>query len=787
MVVGVDVYAVTCAVSAFFAGLALGSAVWGKLADRVIHPLKIYAALELGVGASGIAVTLLLFKMPPFFAAFNNLTGPFAWTMPFVAIGLPAFLMGGTLPVLMRSLQPGRETLGQVSGGLYAANTAGAIAGTLATPFFLIPYFGLSGAAAAAAGANFMACVIAAIVDRPVGARLAGPITFSKKVDNASFALLLYIIAGGIALGYEVVWFKSIAQFLSSRAFAFGVMLATYLSGLALGGYFYARVSHRDHYPWITFGVLISFAGLSGLIIFAVIGPWLPEFQDMTGKWLYKVFASNMLSNIARFLTGAGMMVLVPTIFLGAAFPVAVRLVAGPASIGRDTGRVLGLNMAGGILGTFVTGFVLVPYLGLVRAMSCLAMAAAMVGGAAIVHGSTHRFRHVPVFGIVACVITISFLIPSDKFGTILTQQRGGSLMFYEESARGTVAVVEQQSQHNRFRRLYIQGVSNSGDSMTSRRYMRLQALLPLLIHKGNPKSALVVGLGTGITCGALLAYPDLESRVCVELLPAVVRAVPKFEGHFNVTQDPRVDIRIVDGRHDLLRRDRQYDLITLEPPPPPAAGVVNLYSREFYDLCSKRLVKNGLMAQWWPLPTQDNENSKSLVRSFLDAFPHVTLWTTELHEMLLIGANDPIILDYDEITRRFGQRDVRSALSEVGVDSPAALLATYITDREGLEAYAGNARPVTDNYPLIEYTGWVRKGEITRILPKILQYRKKPPLSADWHSAQAIAFERRQLMTFYKAGLHAYKGEKERWAKLMAAVIERDPDNPYYLWFVSR
>ena len=192
------------------------------------------------------------------------------------------------------------------------------------------------------------------------------------------------------------------------------------------------------------------------------------------------------------------------------------------------------------------------------------------------------------------------------------------------------------------FRRLYIQGVSNSGDAPASLRYMRLQALLPLLVHRGEPRSALVVGFGTGITAGALLADPGLERRVVAELLPSVVRAGRSSRATWVPRRTARLEIRIGDGRQELLRRSERYDVITLEPPPPSAAGVVNLYSRDFYELAASRLQPDGLMAQWWPLPAQNDEDSRSLVRSFLDVFPHASAWTTELHEVLLVGSLQP-------------------------------------------------------------------------------------------------------------------------------------------------
>jgi hypothetical protein len=313
---------------------------------------------------------------------------------------------------------------------------------------------------------------------------------------------------------------------------------------------------------------------------------------------------------------------------------------------------------------------------------------------------------------------------------------------------------------------------------------MRLQALLPLLIHRGEPRSALVVGLGTGITCGALLRYPDLERRVCVEILPPVVRAAGTFRGNFDVTSDSRVEIRIGDGRRELRRDGSRYDVITLEPPPPSASGVVNLYSRDFYELARRRLADDGILAQWWPLPTQNDEDSRSLVRSFLDAFPHVSLWTTEIHEMLLLGSMSPLEVNHFRIASRLGREEVASALSEVGVDSEAALLATWVADREGLDRYVGGAPPVTDDRPLIEHAGWLRRGEFARVLPRVLEVATEVPLEGGDEVLRAeVARAREILWTFYQARLYAYRDEREAFERALARVLEVEGENPYYRW----
>jgi spermidine synthase len=790
LMVGVEVQAITTAVGAFFGGLAVGGYVWGRLADRIRRPLFFYAILEIAVAILAVGASFGLAKGPPLFAYLEARIGPFAWLLPFLLVGAPALLMGGTLPVLMRSFAPQAEKLGLAGGRLYAANTSGAIAGALLTSFLLIPTLGMRGATLAAGAINLVTALVAFAMSCSIHARnivhRLSPVSSSST--GSGLALVLYAIAGGIALGYEVIWSQTMVQWTSTRTFAFSVVLATYLTGLAIGSAWFACRADRSREPWGDFGLLIAATGLVALLSTTFAGPWLPALQVKAATLAFAVAHQEPIAMAARFAVAAICIVLLPTILLGAAFPAALRLTADTASPGRDTGKIIALNTAGGIAGTLFTGFILVPALGLERSLAMLAVSAGLVGSIAVLRGTGARqgLR----WATLACgavTVLAAVLISPDHLAQLLASARGGKLLFLEAGSGGTVAVIEQRSAQNRFRRLYIQGVSNSGDSLSSLRYMRLQALLPLMIHRGEPRSALVIGLGTGITAGGLLCYPGLDRRVCAELLPAVVRAASQFSGNHGVTADPRMTLRLSDGRRELLRNPETYDLITLEPPPPSNAGVVNLYSRDFYRLAASRLNPDGLVAQWLPLATQTNAETRSLVRSFLDVFPQATLWTTELHEMLLVGSLAPIELDAGRIAARFNQPEVGSALREVGIASPAALMATWVTDRAGLEHYAGDAPPVTDDRPRIEYGSWVMPGEFARSLPQIMELRTDPPLvGSDAEFGAAVEHERTLLLSFYEAGIYAYQGDQGHWQETMAWVLRRDPDNPYYRWFVG-
>ena len=788
LIVGVDVYAVTTGVSAFFGGLALGGLVIGRWADRMSRPLHLYAALELGVAVAGVTMTLALAHSARLFAQLETRNSLLAWALVFVMVGIGPFLMGGTLPAIIRSLRLTGGRIGSGGGRMYAANTTGAIIGALVSSFLLIPALGILGTAMAAAGIGLVGATGAFLLGRsaPLAAPLEPNLNPPALAKTALIAILFYSIAGGLALGYEVIWSQAIVQFMSMRAFAFSVMLATYLAGLALGAALFARWADRVRNPWGTFGLLIAAAGLAALLGITFLGRWLPTLETLADHAVLSFTDNRLAGMCARFAVAALYIVFVPTLFLGAAFPAALRLIVDSCHVGRDVGKVVALNTVGGIAGTVITGFVLVPQFGLVKSLAILAVAAAVLGLLATMcgHSASRGARGGAIMVAVVAVIA-AVLTPSDRLASLLTATRGGTMVFYKEGRSGTVAVLEQKAGLKPFRRLYIQGVSNTGDTLPSLRYMRLQALLPLIVHRDEPKSALVIGLGTGITSGALLRFPGLEQRVVAELLPEVWQAATNFHGNFGAATDPQLDIRLRDGRRELLSNEQSYDLITLEPPPPSAAGVVNLYSSDFYKLARARLNPGGIVAQWLPLPTQNDEDSRSLVRSFLDVFPHASLWTTELHEMLLVGSVEPLDLDVARISERFNRPEVAAALREVGITSPEALLATWITDRAGLEAYAGDALPVTDDQPRIEYADWVRSDELQRVLPRLIELRTDPPLrGADEAFRKSVATQRQRLLLFYQAALNAQAGHAELWARDMKRLFASDNDNPYFRWF---
>lgn len=787
LIVGVEVHAIALAVSAFFFGLAVGSAWLGRLADRSANPLRLYAGIEMGVALLALGVTWALSHGAAPFARAEQTWSWGAWLTLLALVAIPPLLMGGTLPVLLRAC--GAAQVGRAGGILYAANTAGAIAGALLPAFVLIPAYGVGRTACAAAALNLAAAAGAWALQRRAPApapRAPSAAPVRALSGEAWLAIGLYSAAGAIAMGYEVLWSQMVVPFMSTRAFAFSVVLAVYLAGLALGAALYARWEHRLRDPWRVFALLIAGAGLVALLEVVLLGPWLIDAQSLAEAAVRQWSDSGLAGMSARFAVVASWVVLLPTLLLGAAFPAVLRIAVPSDRRGQGAGLVLAGNTLGGIAGTLVVAFVLLPRLGTVHALAVLAAAACAVGIAAVWRSGAPMTRAVAV-ALFGAVLILGWALPADHLARRLPGAKDGKLVFYDESRGGTVAIVERGEGEQRFRRLYIQGVSNSGDAMPSLRYMRLQALLPLVVHAGEPRSALVIGYGTGITAGALSRYPGLERRVVAELLPGVLRAGALFKGSYDAAADPGLDRRLRDGRRELLTSQERYDLITLEPPPPSAAGVVNLYSQDFYELAATRLNPQGVVAQWLPLPTQNLDDTRALVASFIAVFPHATLWTTELHEMLLVGSLQPMPLDAARIAGRMADPRLRQALADVGVGSPAALLATWVTDREGLARFAGQTPPVTDDRPAIEYAAWVRPREIVHTLPALLALRGEPPLGGGTPALTAdIKQERAVLDLFYRSALAAYRGDRQEWGRHADALAQRARDNSYLRWFMA-
>ncbi|MBD3398822.1 MAG: hypothetical protein GF399_00645 [Candidatus Coatesbacteria bacterium] len=714
-VFGATSQATATVLAAFMGGLALGSWLLGRAADRMKKPLRFYALLQLGVGVAGLLVPLLLALFQHLYVPLYSATGGggFLYLTVRALLALltllPATtLMGATLPALARHVAAEKTSLGGRVGLLYALNTLGAVAGTFLSGFVLIEHLGLWGSSLLAAGLNLAAAGAALLLSRGEDVAVRPVERFkAPREKKARLLLILYAVSGFAALGLELVWTRTLILWFSNITYTFSAMLGIYLAGLALGGAIGSSLVKRLKNPGRAFAWLEVGVGLTALLSTGLALNWPGAMGDFSQSLVGGIAGWGSLVGSSIVLTIVVM--LPPTILLGMLFPIVVRLYTSEVErAGERVGEIVAANGLGTILGSLLTGFVLIPLIGF--QWSLYLLAALAVGVAAVAFaGFVERDRQ-RLYGWVGCAATLglgALWLPFDKLGANFLRQ-GEVLLDYEETASGTIEVREQPDVIGTgglpTRKLLIDGNQATYTAVADMRKNRLLAHLPMLVHP-EPQRVLVICFGSGSTFGALALHDAVECVDCVEIAPGVLEMAPYFEAfNLDVLNHPQARVIIDDGRNYLLCTDQRYDVITAEPMHPALAGVVNLYTIEYYELCREALTDDGICTQWIPLYQVPVAEMRAMAASFAAAFPHIGLWLTG-DDAVLLGSNQPLEPEMERFREAARDPAIVANLAEVGIDSPLRLAEALALDDAAFRAYVEGVRPVTDNDPFIEYT----------------------------------------------------------------------------------
>ncbi len=731
--VGNAVTATSLTLATFLGGLAVGAAFFGRVADRSSRPLRLYAVLELGVGATGaLAVGLLAYGRSALLAPVRGAgPGPLGFL---VEAGItaalllpPTILMGGTLPALMKyRLRAGGRILAPLAT-FYGANTLGGSLGAALAGFVLFESVGVSSSGWLGAGLAALVGAIALTIDARKSAPEREPkpprrhptaVSIVPTIVARRVALAVATISGAVALGYEVVWTRLLVLPLRSYAYSFSLMLALFLLGLVLGALVLAQFGHRIDDALTALAVVQLAAG--SYVASSVV--WLPGVLALPPEG----------GGLAPFLWNgflrAGPVVIPPTVLSGMSLPLAVRLFSGDAERpGNAVGTVYAANTLGSIVGALAAGLWLLPAFGASRALALLATCGAVSGAiaAAVAWG---RDAKLWTSIAIAAACAVAVFLPRGPFVEAFSRPERsrddlGPTLFYNEGATDTVAVVRRGYG---FRDPDAKSVLVNGISMTATvkrvwRYMAAEGHLPALLAP-KPTRGLVICVGTGITLGALASHDSVTAIDAVDLSESVLAALPVFDReNRSIRRDPKVNIVHADGRHFLELSDRRYGVITAEPPPPIVAGSVHLYTLDFYRLCRAHLEPGGVVAQWLPLHSQSLASAKATARTFLEAFPYVELWQPSIRDAVLIGSDRPLRLDGTRLRAAYAAPNTRASLNDAYFETPEALLGTYLLDRNGVAQWAGDADLITDDRPWIEffrrYGGTMSDPEIATLL----------------------------------------------------------------------
>jgi spermidine synthase len=739
LTLGVSLFAVGAVVSAFMLGLAVGSR-WAARSARLRRsPLVAYAGLELGIAFYAVAFPLLVSALealyPALFRALEGHTLGLSLTrfvLAFLLLLPPTFLMGASLPAMSEAVLGPRATLARRVAGLYALNTLGGVAGTLLAGFLLLEHLGIRGSLYAGAAGSAAVAAAAFALSRlviPRDSDRTGPEGSAGRARPSStgrtgaprsgirLATTAALVAGAVSLAAEVVWTRALVFFVHNSTYAFSAILAVYLLGIAAGAVIAARFARTPAAAarLLALGLVASAFALVGAI---AVYRHLPEVAALLatgppaspGAPAAATTAMSLWSwgrALAVIFAQAAAVLFLPAALLGVAFPATLALAPGTERPAALVGRLYAANALGSVAGAVLGTFVLVAALGTRGALLLLAWLPVPVAVWAV--RSSFPAGRARAWGAAAGLVALagfSLLAAPRGFYEELFAKRFGRVVWFTEGMTETVAVCEHADGSR-----WIQFSDGRGASGTwSFQGGWLYAHLPLLLHP-RPRTAAVVCFGTGNTLGAASRH-GLAALDGIELSPEVVKAAPLFAAtNHGVTTSGRARVVIEDGRSYMLATDRRYDVITEEPPLVHTAGVVNLYSRDFYELCARRLADDGILAVWlatWELETPE---LRMLVRALVEVFPQASLWDcTHPGEWLLLGSKKPLRVDLGALAARMASPEIAADLARIdadrgGIRTPADLLSLHLMGHDGLVAFAGDARPVTDDRSVVDFT----------------------------------------------------------------------------------
>jgi spermidine synthase len=731
---GVSVYAVSAVLTAFMAGLALGSWLFGRLAARLAMRsasgalLALYALLLIGVGVCGLLAPLVFRQLAGLYVWVYQRFAPDFYTFNLLRFGLaalvlcvPTCLMGGTLPVISQLLMRSDRAHGRGGdlGALYAANTFGGVIGACASGLFLIRWLGVQGTIELAVAIDLLCAGVAFVLSRQLanaraGERASGragepssrrPVAPSPRrpvapslersitISPAQSRLVLwsFALSGFAALGYEVIWTRLLSIFSLNAVFSFTIMLTTFLVGLALGGALMARRVDRIERPLELFGSLQLAVGVCAILVLFVFAK-LPTIRgslsaaDTMGRLVFVEFFTAALTMLA------------PTLLLGAIFPVAALLYgAGGASItaetpaeaiGRRIGRMYALNTLGAALGAAVAGFVLIPVLGLQRAALLLALLNLALGVAVLLQ--TTPLPRLRMGGALALSIAGVLLLPP---GIYLGFREGTppSLVFYREGVDATVSVFDVPDPPLKIS--FVNGRSEVPTDPQSMRAFYVLGHLPPLLHP-QAKSALMISFGNGIASGAMSRHriPRIQA---VELVAEQVAAARLYQQeNRDVLDYPGLQIAIEDGRNYLLRSNEQFDIITADATHPVNSSSWALFTREFYGLVKQRMANDAVFVQWLPFHDLSSRDFRDIVKTFRSVFPHTTLWYTGGIHSFMVATPRP--LTRAEVLALGPQIEAAGVGDDLG--DGQKLAGDFLMDEAAVARYVETAQLVTDD-----------------------------------------------------------------------------------------
>ena len=751
--VGNTAYSVAAVLCAYMAGLTAGSFAAGKWLVGWPRLLAVYGCMELIVGLYSAGLPWTMEKLKPAYLGFTRAVGPdsnLALAGHFLGavtlLLLPTLLMGASYPVVVRAASQALVDRADVAEKLYYANLGGAALGTLLSDFLLLRFWGLGNTLFLVAAINSVLAGCAILLQRlqlPLPPAADESPTPTPSPRPAGLSILLVAFWGGfLVLFLEMVWTSMVGRFLDSTVYAFAVTLFAVIAGLGAGAAIVNRqlagrqASDMLPYPCLGTGLLVMLllpfwdrarilAGehpawcivlaviLIGAAVFAV------DSRPRSLAWYGAVTSGLVLAILHRRLVDppgsrfwilhgvdfsvSAIFMVAPAVLMGMIFPLVLRAyLAGSERSSSSVGPAYALNTVGCLAGVLGATFLLLPSLGVEKCGLAVGVGFFTLG-LALLWSHLAKGRWALALALILAVAWTQYLPRWDFSKTLHYLHHSGEVIYEGEDLNGGFTTVLRDGDDWY---IFVNDLFNGGTSLEERDQVRI-ALVPLL-YAHEFERAMVVGIGTGQTAGIIGQCPFKQIDV-VDFSPRVVEAAENFFPllNFGVFRDPRVKVHVDDGRHYLFTHPAKLSLLTIQVNRLWTAGEGDLYTREFYEICSARLTDQGVMQQWVPLFSLSIPETLTIIRTVREVFPQVALYVGGGSGMI-VASRSPLELDYARLQAMDANPKVAAMLERIELPSAASLLGDLVLKSEGIAnllARGSEARISTDLWPYLEHS----------------------------------------------------------------------------------
>jgi len=720
LVFGVSSFAVATVAGVFLLGLGLGSYFFGKWSERSANPLRLYMYVEVCIAVASLAAYAMIEYLPlyryAYEAAYNNL-GLYGMSVVRLLLSVlvllpPVFFIGGTMPLLSKYFLTSSSTLGAGFSRIYYLNTLGAFAGALLTGLVLVKYLGVIATLMVAVMGNLL---VAAIVG---AGKKDGIAQREPPGESAPYSYMLWVLfaTGFISLSYEVLWVRILSTFGLSTSQAFALIVAGFLLGFSVGSWIVSRGidRRRDLEAWFARTCVLT--AVSGAVVLFVFR----RFEPLTAA----LDAALPIGYLGTSLALAFIVSLVPAVFMGILFPLGLKIYAQDVHrIGVKAGNILLSNTAGCVLGSLLTGFVLIPFVGMWNTTLVLVNLSLLL--ALLLSWRAGQVPNVQWAGLALAFVASNLLVFSEsktfhKHVDIL------SLMYYSEGLSGTVSVLG----NDQYRGVFVDGQNVSGTDPILLADSKMLAHLPLLL-KDDPKVALTVGFGTGTTSGSMLQH-DIEVHA-VEIEEKIIEAAPFFSAvNHRSYADPGLELVLDDARNYIDVVDRDFDVIVTDVTNLKYKRNPYLYTQEYFEIMREALTDDGIAAAWLPIGGLSFRDLRTLIATFDAVYPHTTVWyftQYPTHFIITIGTPGPLSIDLTALQARVDSPKVKADLATIRVEDAYEIAGMLLLGERDVDALVAGEQLHTDNRPVLEFSDMDQYMmiDVEPNLKQLMEFRKEP------------------------------------------------------------